>query len=56
MASTLRTRIAKRRRRRTLALAVAMAAGLGLLGFAWAQSAPPGSFSLNSPVSFPVDI
>jgi len=33
---------------------VAVAAGVGLLGFAYAQSSP--SFSLNSPVSFPVDI
>lgn len=55
VASTLRQRIARRRRRRSLALAVALAAGLGLLGLAWAQSTP-GSFSLNSPVSFPVDI
>jgi hypothetical protein len=51
---SFRTRIARRRRRRALTLAVAFAAGLGLLGYAWAQT--PGSFSLNSPVSFPVDI
>ncbi|MBT4772691.1 MAG: hypothetical protein HOI57_15520 [Rhodospirillaceae bacterium] len=41
-------------RRRLLALVIALSAGVGLLGFAYAQSAP--SFSLNSPVSFPVDI
>lgn len=42
------------RRRRTLGLLVALAAGVGLLGFAYAQSA--NTLSLNSPVSFPVDI
>ena len=41
-------------RRRVLALMIAVAAGIGLLGFAYAQSG--NSFSLNSPVSFPVDI
>lgn len=41
-------------RRRGLALVIALSAGVGLLGFAYAQSTP--SFSLNSPVSFPVDI
>lgn len=41
-------------RRRVLALMIAVAAGVGLLGFAYAQSGT--SFSLNSPVSFPVDI
>jgi hypothetical protein len=41
-------------RRRVLALMIAVAAGVGLLGFAYAQSNT--SFSLNSPVSFPVDI
>ena len=41
-------------RRRLLVAVIAFAAGVGLLGFAYAQSTP--SFSLNSPVSFPVDI
>ena len=41
-------------RRRLMAAVVAFAAGVGLLGFAYAQSGT--SFSLNSPVSFPVDI
>lgn len=41
-------------RRRVLALVIALSAGVGLLGFAYAQSTP--TFSLNSPVSFPVDI
>ncbi len=41
-----------RRRRRLLAAAAALAIGLGGLSWAWAQ----GAFSLNSPVSFPVDI
>ena len=41
------------RRRLTVAV-VAVAAGIGLLGFAYAQSST--SLSLNSPVSFPVDI
>lgn len=44
----------RKRIRRTLAIALLLAAGGGLLGVAYAQSA--GSFSLNSPVSFPVDI
>ncbi len=48
-----RTRMGLVRRRATLAL-VALAAGVGLLGFAYAQSS--SSISLNSPVSFPVDI
>jgi len=41
-------------RRRVLALMIAVAAGVGLLGLAYAQSGT--SISLNSPVSFPVDI
>ncbi|MEK9832891.1 MAG: hypothetical protein ACPGQ5_08720 [Alphaproteobacteria bacterium] len=40
------------RRTRALALLLALVAGVGLLGFAYAQT----SISLNSPVSFPVDI
>ena len=48
-----KTHTGRLRRRLTVAV-VAVAAGIGLLGFAYAQSAP--SFSLNSPVSFPVDI
>lgn len=40
--------------RRMLAIALLLAAGGGLLGVAYAQSG--NSFSLNSPVSFPVDI
>ncbi len=38
--------------RRVIVLAVVLAMGGGLIGFAYAQS----SISLNSPVSFPVDI
>ena len=41
-------------RRRIMMTVVAVAAGIGLLGFAYAQSST--SLSLNSPVSFPVDI
>tara|TARA_R110002110_G_scaffold376568_2_gene586725 strand:- start:234918 stop:235085 length:168 start_codon:yes stop_codon:yes gene_type:complete len=48
-----KTRTGRIRRRLTLVV-VALSAGVGLLGFAYAQSTP--SFSLNSPVSFPVDI
>lgn len=47
-----RTRPDSRRRCRLLAAALALAVGLGGLSWAWAQ----GAFSLNSPVSFPVDI
>ncbi len=42
----------RRRIRRTIVIAIAVAVGGGLLGFAYAQS----GISLNSPVSFPVDI
>ena len=54
MAKPTRSSKYMRRGRRSLALLVALAAGLGLLGFAYAQSST--SISLNSPVSFPVDI
>ena len=42
-------------RRRLMVALVAFAAGVGLLGFAYAAQSGT-SFSLNSPVSFPVDI
>lgn len=42
------------RGRRALVIFVALAAALGVLGVAYAQSSI--SLSLNSPVSFPVDI
>lgn len=42
--------------RRALALLIALAAGVGLLGIAAAQTGTPPTISLNSPVSFPVDI
>lgn len=42
----------RRRRRRTFAIVLALLLGGGLIGFASAQS----GISLNSPVSFPVDI
>lgn len=55
MAKTRRSnRIAQVGRRRLLALVVMVSAGVGLLGFAYAQSS--ATISLNSPVSFPVDI
>jgi len=57
MAKTRRNSGKPRAGRRRLAVAVlAFAAGVGLLGFAYAQSGAAPSFSLNSPVSFPVDI
>lgn len=43
-----------RGRRRLMAAVIVLGAGVGLLGFAYAQSST--SISLNSPVSFPVDI